>query len=226
MVKELAWRLHKTRNLPPDIYKMILIDTKPVSFGQNDDLGHYAFTGGTIYRDWEALDLKREPSRLIIYRPLPDLITPEGFDGFFNKLLSYQFRPQNGQLTPLAMTVIIDELIDIASNERSRMRYIEGFTRLLVQGRSSLQTLWILTQYPAYIDPSIKRNTSVTFLFRLPDPNDRKTMSGVMGLKEVETPIRTRYGFFYQNAAIDRTLVEPLYYTGVADEIGANNGRT
>jgi hypothetical protein len=117
-------------------------------------------------------------------------------------------------MTPLPMTLAIDELIDIITSDEHRRVYIEGFTKMLTQGRSALQTMWILTQYPVYIDPSIKRNARVNFVFRLPDENDRKIMAGILGSKKVSDPIRSRHGFWYQNDSIETTLNNPVYYDG------------
>ena len=196
------------------VYKFLIVDTKPVSYGGDDDLGHYSHLGGTIYRDWADLDLSKEPNRLIIYRPTSDLVTPEEFAKFFDKILSYRYRNSQGKVTPLPMTVAIDELIDIITSETQRRTYIEGFTKMLTQGRSALQTLWILTQYPVYIDPSIKRNARVNFCFRLPDENDRKVMAGILGADKVKNPIRNRHGFWYESDAIETTMENPWYFDG------------
>lgn len=217
MVRELAWRVQQTRKIDPAAYKMILIDTKPISFGQDDDEGHYAFTGGRIYRDWKLIDLRKETSRIVIYRPMPNLVNPDEFGKFFNSLQQYQVKQGNGKSAPLPMTIIIDELIDVFSSERKRTTYIEGFTKILTEGRSALQTLWILTQFPVYIDAAIKRNVSVNFVFRLPDENDRKTMAGILGNKLVSDPIRNTHGFWFQNDAIEATMEQPLYFTGTDD---------
>ncbi len=214
MVRELAWRMNQVKNIDTSAYKIILIDTKPISFGQNDDEGHYAFTGGRIYRDWKLIDLRREATRLVIYRPTANLVNPDEFSKFFDSLETYQVKTNNGRIAPLPMTIIIDELIDIFSSEKRRTTYIEGFTKLLTEGRSALQTLWILTQFPVYIDAAIKRNVSVNFVFRLPDENDRKTMAGILGSKMVAEPIRNSHGFWYQNDAIEATMDQPLYFNG------------
>lgn len=216
MVRELGWRVQQTRRIDPAAYKIILIDTKPISFGQDDDEGHYGrvIPGARIYRDWKLIDLRRETARVIIYRPTPNLINPDEFGRFFDSLQQYQVKQQNGKLAPLPMTIIIDELIDIFSSDKRRTQYIEGFTKLLTEGRSALQTLWILTQFPVYIDAAIKRNVSVNFVFRLPDENDRKTMAGILGNKLVADPIRNTHGFWYQNDAIEATMEQPLYFTG------------
>ena len=215
MVRQLAWRMGRVKKIDPSAYKILIVDTKPVSFGQDDDVGHYGFTGGAIYRDWRVLDLAKAPGRLLIYRPTQDLINPDEFAKFFNRLLDYRYHDNRTKKdTPLPFTIIVDELVDIFSSEKTRTAYIEGFTKILVQGRSSLQTLWILTQYPTYIDPSIKRNVAVNFVFRLPDENDRKVMAGILGFKEVGGPIRSPHGFFYQNAAIAATTENLVYYNG------------
>ena len=214
MELEAVWRLQRMARYSTSVYKMLIVDTKPISYGQNDDYGHYSHLGGTIYRDWSDIDLAAEKNRLIIYRPTADLVNPEDFAGFFDKILSYRYKAANGNLSPLPMTVIIDELIDIITSDTSRRTYIEGFTKMLSQGRSALQTLWILTQYPTYIDPSIKRNTRVDFVFRLPDENDRKIMAGIIGSDLVRKPVRDRHGFWYFSDAIDSTMVTPWYYDG------------
>lgn len=214
MEMEAAWRLSRMQRFSPQVYKFIIVDTKPISYGQSDDLGHYSHLGGTIYRDWADINLAKEENRLIIYRPTNDLVNPENFSEFFNRILSYRYRASNGTVSPLPMTVVIDELIDIITSETSRRTYIEGFTKMLVQGRSALQTLWILTQYPVYIDPSIKRNARVNYVFRLPDESDRKIMAGILGFKEAALPIRSRHGFWYQSDAIDSTLSRPWYFDG------------
>ncbi|MHB1669087.1 hypothetical protein [Thiomonas sp.] len=214
MVKELAWRLGKVRTVSPALYKVILIDTKPVSFGQQDDEGHYGFTGGTIFRDHRTFDFSTSQSQLLIYRPLPALINPTEFDAFFTKLLTYRTKDKDGNLTPMAMTVIVDELIDIISSGEKRVQFIQAFTKFLVQGRSALQTLWILTQYPVYIEASIKRNVRANFVFDLPDESDRKKMAGVLGYKLVEKKLPFRWGFWYQNADIDSTRSTPLLFSG------------
>ena len=215
MVRELAWRIQQVRRIDTQAYKIVVVDTKPISFGQNDDEGHYAFVpGARIYRDWKLIDLRRDTSRVIIYRPTPNLINPDEFARFFDSLLQYQVRQKDGRSAPLPMTVIVDELIDIFSSEKRRTTYIEGFTKMLTEGRSALQTLWILTQFPVYIDASIKRNVSVNFVFRLPDENDRKTMAGILGSKLVADPIRSTHGFWYENDAIEATMEQPLFFTG------------
>lgn len=227
MIKELAWRLGQTRNIDPNSYKIVLVDTKPISYGQSDELGHYSFTGGRIYRDWKTIDLNNEESRLIIYRPTEDLVSPEEFDPFFDKILSYRRTVTrtamvNGkpvtstQASPLPVTLIIDELIDVFSSKDRRSEYMQGFTKFLTQGRSSLQTLWILTQYPTYIDPAIKRNVSANFVFELPDENDRRIMAGILGFKEITKAIPDQHGFWYRNSAIPATRRSPIYYSGAA----------
>ena len=214
MVRQLAWRMGRVKNIDPAAYKIVIVDTKPVSFGQSDDKGHYGFTGGTIYRDWRLLDIAKEQNRLIIYRPTEDLKNPDEFQKFFSRMLDYRYKDAKGNVTPLPFTIIVDELVDIFSSEKTRTTYIEDFTKILVQGRSSLQTLWILTQFPVYIDPSIKRNVSVNFVFRLPDENDRKVMAGILGFKEVAKPIRSPHGFFYQNSSIAATTENLIYFNG------------
>ena len=215
MVTQLAWRVQQTRKIDPAAYKIVLIDTKPISFGQDDDEGHYGFLpGARIYRDYKLIDLRRDTARIIIYRPTQNLINPDEFGNFFDSLQQYQVKQGNGKVAPLPMTVIIDELIDIFSSDKRRTQYIEGFTKILTEGRSALQTLWILTQFPVYIDAAIKRNVSANFVFRLPDENDRKTMAGILGSKLVAEPIRNTHGFWYQNDAIEATMEQPLYFTG------------
>ncbi len=216
MELQVRWRLRRmeAQRTSPSAYKMIIVDSKPISYGQNDDYGHYSHLGGVIYRDWNDIDLSKEKSRLVIYRPTDGINNPENYAGFFNKMLSFRYRNSKGVISPLPMTIVIDELIDIITSETRRRTYIEGFTKMLTQGRSSLQTLWILTQYPTYIDPSIKRNARVNFCFRLPDQNDRDIMSSVFGSKELKKPIRARHGFYYMNDAIESTLNNPRYYDG------------
>ena len=208
------WRLSRMRGFSPQSYKIIIVDTKPISYGQQEDLGHYASLGGVIFRTWEDFDVTKVPGHLVIYRPMPDQINPEDFGHFFDKLRGYRYRNSKGNLTPLAMTIVVDELIDIITSPSSRRVYIEGLTKLLTEGRSALQTLWILTQYPVYIDAGIKRNARVNFVFRLPDEDDRKLMAGVLGSKKVKDSIRFRHGFWYQSDAIEATMTEPWFFNG------------
>lgn len=214
MEMEALWRIERMRPYSPQVYKFIIVDTKPISYGQNDDLGHYSHMGGVIYRDWRDIDLAKEQSRLIIYRPNAEFINPTEFGLFFDHVLSFRYKTSQGNITPLPLTVAIDELIDIVTSETQRKVYIEGFTKMLTQGRSALQTLWILTQYPVFIDASIKRNARVNFVFRLPDKNDREVMAGILGSDEVKKPIRTRHGFFYSSDAIESTLTNPWFFDG------------
>lgn len=217
IIEELIWRLYTVRAIPANAYKVVLIDSKPVSYGENDAVGHYAYLPGHIVRDWREIDLVTEPERLIIYRPYRELVTPQEFTQLFDKLSTYNFRTPEGNVSALPVTVVVDELSDILSDSKKRVTYIEGFSKMLAEGRSALQTLWIGTQFPVYIDPGIKRNVRVNFCFRLPDEDDRKTMAGVLGWKAVKEPIRDVHGFWYQNDAIQATLDHPIYFDGRKD---------
>lgn len=211
-----SWRLQRMRKFSPRSWKMVIVDSKPIQYGENDDYGHYWKLGDVIYRDWRRFTLEND-YRCVIYRPTADLVNPTDFGQFFDKLRDYRRKDPHGNLAPLPMTIIIDELIDIIASQRSRRTYIESFTKFLTEGRGALQTLWIATQYPTYIDAGIKRNARVNFVFRLPDGNDRKIMAAVLGSRLLEQPIRYKHGFFYQNDAFDQTLTVPEFFNGIVN---------
>lgn len=211
------WRIDLVRQSRMARYKFIIIDTKPIEYGQDDDLGHYSYLGGTIFRDWRDFNFEDE-NMLLIYRPLPEFINAQDFTAFFAKCFGYRLRLANGKVAPYPFTIAIDELIDIFTNPRSRLTFIEPFTKILTQGRSSLQTLWIATQFPVYIDSSIKRNARCNFVFRLPDPKDRDLMAAVLGYRGVRRAIPWLHGFWYQNDHVPQTLSRPWLFSGISEE--------
>ena len=203
------------RGIAMNLYKIIIIDTKPVGYGQDDALGHFSDMGGTIIRDWRDFDPNRIQTRIIVYRPRQEDIRPQTFEEFFGFLRGIQYTDRQGKLSQYPFLLAIDELTDVITADGKRVVYLQNLDKILRQGRESLQTIWIATQYPVFIDPSIKRLVTVRFLFRLPDPKDRRMMVGYFGSRLVDKPIRDRHGFWYQNDLIEPTTIEPRYYTGV-----------
>ena len=50
MVKQLARRMYRVRNTDPNSYKVVIVDTKPIAFGQSDDGGHYGKLYSILHR--------------------------------------------------------------------------------------------------------------------------------------------------------------------------------
>lgn len=202
--------------VPPEVGKILIFDTKPVGYGEDSERGNFYDLPGTIFHDWRDYDPKRIPTRIAIYRPPDEDISPTVFNAFLGYLRGIRYRASSGDVSPMPMTVVFDELTDIITSDGKRVVYLQNLDKLLRQGRSSLQTLWIETQYPAYIDATIKRLTTCRFMFRLPDPKDRKLMEGFFGTKLVGAKIPYRFGFWYQNDLIEATTMMPLFFTGEA----------
>lgn len=221
-------RLNRLKKVSPMVYKIVLIDTKPVSYGQDDAKGHFSFIpDSVIIRDWRQIDLSQIDERVVIYRPTEDLIEPIQFAAFFNQMGKYKLRVK-GNLTAMPLLIIVDELIDVFSAERSRQKYMHGFTKIMTQGRLAMQTIWNLTQYPVYLDSSIKRTSNVIFGFMLPDEKDRVVLAGLLGDRRVRQLPNSTHGFWYQNQQIPQTLIRPLYFDGISRNRGlkvVNGGR-
>lgn len=194
-------------------YRIVLVDSKRVGFGKDDNLGHYADYakrhGGIISRDYRALPWNNATTHLFIYRPIRANVTPEHFSDFFAFMNGLSVRTARGPVA-LPFLIIIDELTDIAADDRSRLTYMKPFTQLMTEGRDLMQTAWILTQSPRFIFGDIRRNTTARFKFRLPDPEDADYVSKIMGYKPVRERNPDPFGFWYQNDLLDSTT-PPIY---------------
>lgn len=211
--------VHRIRELSaakisPFIYKIIIIDTKPMNYGGDDSVGHFSdIPDSVIIRDWRRYN-QNDPHRVIIFRPPQEDIHPSLFEAFFKYLISLQFTTSKGKKSQLPFLLVLDELTDIITQDGKRVAYIQALDKLLRQGRQSLQTVWINTQYPVYIDSSIKRLSTVRFIFRLLDQKDRDLMASYTGYAKVKEKIKVPYGFWYQNEMIFSTLQRPVFWTG------------
>ena len=79
--------------------------------------------------------------------------------------------------------LVIDELSDIITQDGKRVVYVQSLDKVLRQGRATLQTVWVATQYPVYIDNTIKRVATVKFIFRLLEQKDRNYAAGMLEKK-------------------------------------------
>ena len=214
MVPARAREIDATGRIPRSIYKVIVCDTKPVGYGGDDELGHFADLGGTIIHDWRDFDPGKIESRIVIFRPNQADISPFLFNEFFDFLRNLRYRNPQGKMAQYPFVIVLDELSDIITADGKQVVYLQSMDKILRQGRQSLQTMWILTQYPVFVGSTIKRLATVRFLFRLPDEKDRKLMKGYFGTDLVTNKIVDPYGFWYQNDMIPRTVAEPYYFTG------------
>ncbi|MCY0881204.1 MAG: hypothetical protein OWS74_04340, partial [Firmicutes bacterium] len=194
-----------------------LLDTKPVAGGGNDNIGNYgAFVAevqGKVVREWQEIQWNDERTRFYVWRPEQMAISPDLFNDFFTFMSTLTWNVK-GETVAYPFLIIIDELIDLAASDKSRMTYLHGMNKILTQGRAALQTIWFLTQYPRWIEGGIKRLTTARFIFRLPDPSDREYAAKLIGWKAVAKAIPYPYGFWYQNDMILSTTVRPRFYEG------------
>ena len=201
----------------PKAYKIIIIDTKPITFGMRDDEGFYFDLiqryNGILIREYTAFPWNDESTYLFVYRPNREDINPQNFAEFFMYMANLQMSTETGRVQ-MPYLIVIDELVDIAADDRTRLRYMHGFTRIMAEGRASLQTIWTETQSPRFIFGDIRRLTTARFIFRLPDPEDRKYMRDVTGDTRLRDPIRDPYGFYYSNDQVPNASA-PIYFSGV-----------
>lgn len=210
------YRLLKTQ-VSNTNYKVIHIDTKRAGRGADEETGYFLrelkMYHGVLARNWRDFRLTSPNDPIYhVYRPTRDLQTPQDFNDFFNYLLSQEIR-LGKKTIQLPMLIVIDEYTDIFGGQTSRTQYMPNFTKILSQGRATLQTVWIASQKTAFIDADIKANVGVRYVFRLPNPDDRKRISAMLGDKRVEKAIRFTHGFFYQNDMLEWAM-EPLFFNG------------
>lgn len=218
-LKELRYRMLRLAqgHVANTNYKVVHIDTKRAGRGFSEETGYFINElkayHGTIVHDWRDFRLNAPNDPIYhVYRPDRSLQTPDDFNLFFNYLLGLEIKFQ-GNTIQLPMLIIIDEYTDIFGGATTRTQYMPNFTKILSQGRATMQTVWIESQKTAFVDADIKANVGARFVFRLPNPDDRKRIADMTGDSRVKKPIRFTHGMFYQNDMLEWAM-EPIFFNG------------
>jgi len=207
--------LLQKRQIYPNTYKIIILDTKPVGWGEDDQLGNFVplvkREHGMIVWDWEDIQWG-DDHYLYVYRVMGNAKNPDNFNQMFLEAQNRTLRTKAGKKSAYPFLLVVDELIDIAATDRNRVTYIHGLTSILSLGRAAGQTVWIETQTPTYVYGDLKRLTTCRFVFRLPEPQDRKYVADMIGDPRIKQPIPDPYGFYYQNDLVNQGRV--VYFNG------------
>ena len=126
--KQLRWRIQELNHfaIPKDIYKIIVIDTKPMHYGGDDEKGHFAdIPDAVISRDWHKYN-PNGPRRVFVLRPKQGDIHPALFDGFFKYLASLQYVNKEKKESQKPFLLVMDELTDIITQDGKRVVYVQS----------------------------------------------------------------------------------------------------
>lgn len=205
--------------IKPSTYKMIIVDSKNVGLGGDNRLGNFVplikTTKGMLVWDWRDIDWT-DNHYLYVYRLLSEAKQDtDNLNEFFQTAHNRMIRTARGVNTAMPFTIVVDELVDVSSSASNRVIYLSGLTMILAEGRASAQTMWIETQTPSYVHGDIRRLTTVRFVFRLPEPNDREYVANFLGYKVLKQRITDPYGFYYQNDLVDGGRL--FYFNGWRD---------
>lgn len=208
--------LLQRRGVAPRTYKIVILDTKSVGWGGDDHLGNFTdllrTTRGMLVWDWRDIHWD-DDHYLYVWRIQGLAGDRDNVNAFLMDAQGRKMRAPSGRTTGFPFTIIVDELIDISSTDTARVIYLQGLTKILTTGRASGQTLWVETQTPTYVFGDIKRLSTVRFIFRLPEPDDREYVSKMVDSRLVRSRIPDPFGFFYQNDLIQGGSL--VYYNGV-----------
>lgn len=217
----LYWRMRRLQEaqVSPTAYKIIQVDTKRAGPGYDERVGYFAPElrqfGGVLVDDYHKFRLTSPTDPAYhVYRPPREAQTPESFDAFFAYLMTQDVSNGRSRIQ-LPMLVIIDEYTDIFSGATSRTSYMPSFSKILQQGRSTMQTFWLASQKTSWIDSDIRANVTARFVFRMVDERDRERVAQMMGDKIVKQRIRAVHGFWFQNDLFEWSL-SPIYFNGRA----------
>ena len=218
---QLMARWRQLQRVPQNEYFIVVVDTKPVPRGFDDAIGNFGvlqkppFNGHLLHSPLSQFDFNSlTATRVIVYRPEESRRSPDYFSEDFEYLHGLQFRDAKGKVSSLPFLIYLDEIIDVFSSEDTRKEYMIGFSKLMAQGRSSWQTVWVGSQMPVYIDTSILRLCTASFVFRLETEDDRLKMARNLGAPMMRDRIPNKHGFWYVNTASEK-YGAPTYYDGV-----------
>ena len=208
--------LLEAHKIMPNTYKIVIIDTKRTGWGKDNHLGNFVdlikTVNGVLVWDWRDINWKDDHYLYVWRVEQTNQTERENINAFFYESMNRKLRNPRGEGTAYPFTIVIDELVDIMATDTARVIYLAGLTEILSEGRGAGQTVWIETQTPTYIHGDIKRMSTVRFVFRLPDPDDRDYVSRLLGNKILKERIPDPFGFYYQNDMIQNG--ELFYYNG------------
>lgn len=181
-----------------------ILDTKgfaAAKLGRDDFRLFYAVPHGRVHRAAEPPEIRRPKKgpEFIVWQPDPEEAMLDSFDEFFARL----YRSGVPSLT------YIDELSSIT--DATGKKYPRYYDILLKQGRGLYQALITTTQSPAYIPPSVLRQTTHMLRFRLNDTYDAQKIWRVMGKAAEEEP-RDEFGFWYRDVRRPVAKNPPIYF--------------
>lgn len=210
--KRLLWTYFRAAQQRGGTLPIYIVDTKGFAaarLGRDDFRAFYAGGMGILHRLAEPpkIELPKDGPRFVVWQPDPELVTPDHFDAFFAAL----YRSGIPSLT------YIDELSSLTdATGRHFPRY---YDILLKQGRGLYQALITTTQSPAYVPPSVIRQTTHMVRFRLNDTYDAQKIWRVMG-RAVETEPPDEYGFWYRDVRRPIAKNPPIYFRDVREFFG------
>ncbi len=228
MVRQFLWvwaRLNRY-GVPNTRFKIVIVDTKDVADGpgRSNVNGNFHWLtrapwNARVEHEWrdDALGMGDPETRIVIYRPPEEDIHPENFEAFFRWLTNVRVGKTADGSTAFPFLCVIDELLDIVSGERARVRYLHDFTRIMRQGRQAKRVFMIGTQNVVFLDTDIMRQTAVKFIFTLATDEDRERISKNFNDKRVRNVIPDPHGFYYSNTRITSTRTHPWYFSGKDD---------
>lgn len=141
--------------------------------------------------------LKALPGR-VVYRPLPSEI--ENLPAAFEPLARAVF-------TAGGCGLVLHETEIVAPSVGTK-RWLRS---LIMWGRSRNVPVIFCTQRPSRIDRLARSEPAHVYLFRLNDPDDLSTISGLMGVKSSAlSPLSTEHAFYYRGPDRVVTAMAPL----------------
>lgn len=211
-VRRLLWAYWRAAQRKPGKLPIYILDTKgfaAAKLGRDDFRAYYAKGVGRLVRDARPpkIEAPKHGPEFVVWQPDPEQTTLEDFDEFFARL----YRSGVPSLT------YVDELSSLT--DPTGRKFPRYYDILLKQGRGLFQALVTTTQSPAFIPPSVIRQTTHMVRFRLNDTYDAQKIWRVMG-REVEQEPPDPYGFWYRDVRRPRAANPPVYYRDFREFFG------